>query len=121
MSLWTNGNGFLSFGEVPEDFVYLHEECSQQIMHCHIKLSQNITMEPKIADFGLGKLLMSNETLTLNRHQRDYGGIFRQIRQPISLTITHHEASAQHQGSINLPSKGFINASFKINYRNRNG
>ena len=112
MSLWTNGNGSLSFGEVPEDFMYLHEECSQQIMH---------SMEPKIADFGLGKLLMSNGTLTLKRYQRDYGGIFRQIRQPISLTITHHEASAQHQGSINLQSKGFINVSFKINYRNRNG
>ena len=68
------------FWQVPEYFMYLHEECSQQIMHCHIKLSQNITMEPKIANFGLGKLLMNNGTLTLKRHQRDYGGIFRQIR-----------------------------------------
>ena len=34
MSLWTNGNCSLSFGEVPENFVYLHGECSQQIMHC---------------------------------------------------------------------------------------
>ena len=72
MSLWTNGNGSLSFGEVPKDFVHLHEECSQQIMHCHIKLSQNITMEPKIADFGLGKLLMSNGTLTLKTNQAAY-------------------------------------------------
>ena len=40
-----------------------------------------ILSQPKIADFGLGKLLMSNGTLSFAR-------------------ITHHEASAQHQGSI---------------------
>ena len=71
----------LSFRELPKDFVYPHEECSQQIMHCHIKLSQNITMEPKIADFGLGNLLMSNEALTLKRHQRDYRGMYIQTNQ----------------------------------------
>nr|XP_043610545.1 G-type lectin S-receptor-like serine/threonine-protein kinase LECRK3 [Erigeron canadensis] len=46
---------------------YLHEECSAQIIHCDIK-PQNILLDdcynPKIADFGLAKLLKINESRT---------------------------------------------------------
>ncbi|XP_042478231.1 G-type lectin S-receptor-like serine/threonine-protein kinase LECRK2 [Macadamia integrifolia] len=47
---------------------YLHEECSTQIIHCDIK-PQNILLDdffrPRISDFGLAKLLMPDQVLTL--------------------------------------------------------
>ncbi|XP_050369361.1 LOW QUALITY PROTEIN: G-type lectin S-receptor-like serine/threonine-protein kinase RLK1 [Argentina anserina] len=46
---------------------YLHEECSTQIIHCDIK-PQNILLDDyynaRIADFGLAKLLMMNQSRT---------------------------------------------------------
>ncbi|KAI3826533.1 hypothetical protein L1987_00581 [Smallanthus sonchifolius] len=46
---------------------YLHEDCSNQIIHCDIK-PQNILLDDsynaKIADFGLAKLLMINQRQT---------------------------------------------------------
>ncbi|PKU79440.1 G-type lectin S-receptor-like serine/threonine-protein kinase RLK1 [Dendrobium catenatum] len=46
---------------------YLHEECSTQIIHCDIK-PQNILLDenfnPRISDFGLAKLLKTNQTRT---------------------------------------------------------
>ncbi|KAH9289559.1 hypothetical protein KI387_033676, partial [Taxus chinensis] len=46
---------------------YLHEECSTQILHCDIK-PQNILLDdiynPKIADFGVAKLLRAEQTRT---------------------------------------------------------
>ncbi|XVF77432.1 hypothetical protein PTKIN_Ptkin14bG0042600 [Pterospermum kingtungense] len=79
------GNGSLSsflFGElrpsweqrlkiasgIAKGLTYLHEECSTQIIHCDIK-PQNILLDDsftaKISDFGLAKLLISNNTRTL--------------------------------------------------------
>ncbi|KAJ1270141.1 hypothetical protein BS78_06G032200 [Paspalum vaginatum] len=47
---------------------YLHEECSTQIIHCDIK-PQNILLDDnftaKISDFGLAKLLRTNQTQTI--------------------------------------------------------
>ncbi|KAF5764587.1 putative protein kinase RLK-Pelle-SD-2b family [Helianthus annuus] len=46
---------------------YLHEECTTQIIHCDIK-PQNILLDEsftaRISDFGLAKLLMSDQTQT---------------------------------------------------------
>ncbi|XP_058073731.1 G-type lectin S-receptor-like serine/threonine-protein kinase LECRK1 [Magnolia sinica] len=46
---------------------YLHEECETQIIHCDIK-PQNVLLDTnctaKIADFGLAKLLMKDQTRT---------------------------------------------------------
>ncbi|KAL6343623.1 hypothetical protein AAG906_024988 [Vitis piasezkii] len=81
--LMTNGtlSGFLfSEGEKPcwdhraqivlaiaRGLSYLHDECETQIIHCDIK-PQNVLLDsqfnPKIADFGLAKLLMKDQTRT---------------------------------------------------------
>ncbi|KAL5567260.1 hypothetical protein UlMin_030424 [Ulmus minor] len=46
---------------------YLHEECNNQIIHCDIK-PQNILLDDsytaRISDFGLAKILMTNQTRT---------------------------------------------------------
>lgn len=53
---------------IARGLMYLHEECSTQIIHCDIK-PQNILLDDsftaKISDFGLAKLLMSHQTQTL--------------------------------------------------------
>ncbi|KAL8497094.1 hypothetical protein ACS0TY_020682 [Phlomoides rotata] len=50
--------------DVARGILYLHEECETRIMHCNIK-PQNILLNDswtaKISDFGLAKLLMTNE------------------------------------------------------------
>ncbi|XP_043689283.1 G-type lectin S-receptor-like serine/threonine-protein kinase RLK1 [Telopea speciosissima] len=52
---------------IARGILYLHEECDTQIIHCDIK-PQNILMDeygcPKIADFGLSKLLKADQTRT---------------------------------------------------------
>ncbi|KAK7286728.1 hypothetical protein RJT34_21939 [Clitoria ternatea] len=52
---------------VARGLVYLHEECSTQIIHCDIK-PQNILLDdyfnPTISDFGLAKLLNMNQSRT---------------------------------------------------------
>lgn len=46
---------------------YLHEECSTQIIHCDIK-PQNVLLDesytPRIADFGLAKLMRPDQIRT---------------------------------------------------------
>ncbi|XP_043703175.1 G-type lectin S-receptor-like serine/threonine-protein kinase LECRK2 [Telopea speciosissima] len=53
---------------IARGLAYLHEECSTQIIHCDIK-PQNILLDdffrPRISDFGLAKLLMPDQVLTL--------------------------------------------------------
>ncbi|XP_077213609.1 G-type lectin S-receptor-like serine/threonine-protein kinase LECRK4 [Tasmannia lanceolata] len=56
----------VAFG-VARGLLYLHEECETQIIHCDIK-PQNVLLDDyytaKIADFGLAKLLMKDQTRT---------------------------------------------------------
>ncbi|KAI3996315.1 hypothetical protein MKX01_026783 [Papaver californicum] len=59
----------IAFG-IGRGLMYLHEECSSQIIHCDVK-PQNILLDDsftaKIADFGLAKLLMQDQTRTHTR------------------------------------------------------
>ncbi|KAF3432064.1 hypothetical protein FNV43_RR26803 [Rhamnella rubrinervis] len=52
---------------IARGLVYLHEECSTQIIHCDIK-PQNILLDEyynaRISDFGLAKLLLINQSHT---------------------------------------------------------
>ncbi|KAL5079040.1 hypothetical protein RYX36_007461 [Vicia faba] len=52
---------------IARGLVYLHEECSTQIIHCDIK-PQNIPLDDdynaRISDFGLAKLLLINQSHT---------------------------------------------------------
>ena len=52
---------------IAQGLSYLHEECENQIIHCDIK-PQNVLLDSqlnaKIADFGLAKLLMKDQTRT---------------------------------------------------------
>ncbi|KAL5815124.1 hypothetical protein ACOSQ3_025918 [Xanthoceras sorbifolium] len=63
--------------EIAKGLVYLHEECNVPIIHCDIK-PQNILLDQyliaKISDFGLSKLLLSNQsrTRTMIRGTRGY-------------------------------------------------
>nr|XP_027109006.1 G-type lectin S-receptor-like serine/threonine-protein kinase LECRK3 [Coffea arabica] len=54
--------------EIARGLTYLHEECSTQIIHCDIK-PQNILVDDsftaRISDFGLAKLLISDQSRTL--------------------------------------------------------
>ncbi|CAN0902019.1 G-type lectin S-receptor-like serine/threonine-protein kinase LECRK3 [Linum grandiflorum] len=62
---------------VARGLVYLHDECSTQIIHCDIK-PQNVLLDEfltaKISDFGLAKLLKVDQTrtMTLIRGTRGY-------------------------------------------------
>lgn len=65
----------IAFG-VARGLLYLHEECSTQIIHCDIK-PQNILDDfynARISDFGLAKLLMmeQSQTLTAIRGTKGY-------------------------------------------------
>ncbi|XP_058073439.1 G-type lectin S-receptor-like serine/threonine-protein kinase LECRK3 [Magnolia sinica] len=56
----------MAFG-IARGLRYLHEECSSQIIHCDVK-PQNILLDDnlmaKISDFGLAKLLRTDQTRT---------------------------------------------------------
>ncbi|PON48838.1 S-receptor-like serine/threonine-protein kinase [Parasponia andersonii] len=62
---WNHRTG-IALG-IAKGLLYLHEECSTQIIHCDIK-PQNILLDEynnaKISDFGLAKLLMMDQSQT---------------------------------------------------------
>lgn len=60
--------------QIARVLVYLHEECEGPIIHCDIK-PENILLDehvrPRISDFGLVKLLLSNQSRTLTNIKRN--------------------------------------------------
>ncbi|KAG8391302.1 hypothetical protein BUALT_Bualt01G0173800 [Buddleja alternifolia] len=68
----------IAFG-IARGLTYLHEECSSQIIHCDVK-PQNILLDeyltPKISDFGLAKLLLSEQSRAARTHIRGTIGYF---------------------------------------------
>ncbi|PIN25193.1 Non-specific serine/threonine protein kinase [Handroanthus impetiginosus] len=64
---------------IARGLTYLHEECSTQIIHCDVKppnilLDESLT--PKISDFGLAKLLLSEQSRAARTHIRGTAGYF---------------------------------------------
>ncbi|ESR52279.1 hypothetical protein CICLE_v10030742mg [Citrus x clementina] len=68
----------IAFG-IARGLMYLHEECSTQIIHCDIK-PQNILLDdyftPRISDFGLAKLLLAEQTQAARTGIRGTVGYF---------------------------------------------
>ncbi|CAN1158058.1 G-type lectin S-receptor-like serine/threonine-protein kinase LECRK2 [Linum perenne] len=80
---------------VARGLVYLHEECSTQIIHCDIK-PQNIlldgSMTARISDFGLSKLMKADQTKTMTAIRGTKGYLapewFRNV--PITAKVDVH-------------------------------
>ncbi|XP_021641210.2 G-type lectin S-receptor-like serine/threonine-protein kinase LECRK3 [Hevea brasiliensis] len=69
---------------------YLHEECETQIIHCDIK-PENILIhekgEVKIADFGLSKLLMPNQSKTYTGVRGTRGYVAPEWHRNLPITV----------------------------------
>ncbi|XP_022979575.1 LOW QUALITY PROTEIN: G-type lectin S-receptor-like serine/threonine-protein kinase LECRK4 [Cucurbita maxima] len=61
---------------IARGLAYLHEGCEMQIIHCDVK-PKNVLLDPnyttKIADFGISKLLMKNQTRTNTEARGTFG------------------------------------------------
>ncbi|TQD98702.1 hypothetical protein C1H46_015695 [Malus baccata] len=75
---------------IARGFLYLHEECDTQIIHCDIK-PQNILMDeymcPKIADFGLAKLLKADQTRTTTGIRGTKGYVAPEWHRKMPITV----------------------------------
>ncbi|XP_031385364.1 G-type lectin S-receptor-like serine/threonine-protein kinase LECRK3 [Punica granatum] len=77
---------------IARGLLYLHEECSKQIIHCDIK-PQNILLDEsltaKISDFGLSKLLKIDQTRTMTavRGTKGYLAVEWFRSMPISVKV----------------------------------
>ncbi|XP_023907406.1 G-type lectin S-receptor-like serine/threonine-protein kinase LECRK3 [Quercus suber] len=76
--------------ETARGLFYLHEECSTQIIHCDIKL-QNILLDDsfsaRISDFGLAKLLKTDQTRTTTRIRGTKGYVAPEWFKNMPVTI----------------------------------
>ncbi|XP_035546970.1 G-type lectin S-receptor-like serine/threonine-protein kinase LECRK1 [Juglans regia] len=75
---------------VARGILYLHDECENQIIHCDIK-PENILMDEqkctKIADFGLAKLLMPNQTRTYTGIRGTRGYVAPEWHRNLPITL----------------------------------
>ncbi|KAL6223099.1 hypothetical protein ACLB2K_006489 [Fragaria x ananassa] len=75
---------------IARGFLYLHEECDTQIIHCDIK-PQNILMDeymcPKISDFGLAKLLQQDQTGTTTGIRGTKGYVAPEWHRKMPITV----------------------------------
>ncbi|PQQ07588.1 G-type lectin S-receptor-like serine/threonine-protein kinase RLK1 [Prunus yedoensis var. nudiflora] len=75
---------------VAQGILYLHEECETQIIHCDIK-PENILMSEqkcaKLADFGLAKLLKSEQTRTHTRFRGTRGYVAPEWHRNMPITV----------------------------------
>ncbi|KAB1220870.1 G-type lectin S-receptor-like serine/threonine-protein kinase RLK1 [Morella rubra] len=69
---------------------YLHEECEIRIIHCDIN-PNNILMDeygsPKISDFGLAKLLMSDHSRTVTGIRGTRGYVAPEWHKNLPITV----------------------------------
>uniref|UniRef100_A0A803NJ28 Receptor-like serine/threonine-protein kinase n=1 Tax=Cannabis sativa TaxID=3483 RepID=A0A803NJ28_CANSA len=76
--------------DIAKGIVYLHEECETQIIHCDIK-PENILMDDqnsaKIADFGLAKLLMPDQTRTYTGLRGTRGYLAPEWHRNMAITV----------------------------------
>ncbi|KAM5577594.1 hypothetical protein ABKV19_008106 [Rosa sericea] len=76
--------------KIARGFLYLHEECETQIIHCDIK-PQNILMDeymcPKISDFGLAKLLQQDQTRTTTGIRGTKGYVAPEWHRKMPVTV----------------------------------
>ncbi|KDP25139.1 hypothetical protein JCGZ_22674 [Jatropha curcas] len=75
---------------IARGLLYLHEECSTQIIHCDIK-PQNILLDDyydaKIADFGLAKLMVLNQSKTFTNIRGTKGYVAAEWFRNIPITV----------------------------------
>ncbi|KAJ6305665.1 hypothetical protein OIU78_021078 [Salix suchowensis] len=75
---------------IARGIVYLHEECETQIIHCDIK-PQNILIDesrcPKVSDFGLAKLMKSDQTKTFTGIRGTRGYVAPEWHRNMPVTV----------------------------------
>ncbi|KAF3445531.1 hypothetical protein FNV43_RR10707 [Rhamnella rubrinervis] len=75
---------------IARGLLYLHEECETQIIHCDVK-PENILMDDqkcaKIADFGLSKLLMPNQSRTYTGLRGTRGYVAPEWHKNTAITV----------------------------------